>query len=120
MWVSLPELRAILGHDMADTLCIVRGGVKIYVPHNASVTHELARIVGLRGMMALCAEYKGEYITVPNGKREPHKERVYQLLRQGKSRRAIAQECGVTERYVYYVACMGPKQEQLTLLPQPG
>ncbi|MCL1939555.1 MAG: RNA helicase [Desulfovibrionaceae bacterium] len=116
MWVSMPDLIEILGRDMANTLCVTRGGVEIYVPHNPSSVHDLARIVGLRGMEALCAEFKGQYIIVPNGKREPHKERVHQLLSQGKTKRDIALECGVTERYVYYVAGMGPKQEQLTLL----
>lgn len=116
MWVSMPDLIAILGRDMAGTLCHAKGGVEIYVPYSASSSHSLARIVGLRGMMALCAEFKGQYITVPNGKREPYKERIYQLLRQGKTKQAIALECGVTERYVYHLASLDPKQEQLTLL----
>lgn len=104
MWVSLPELEDMLGKDMAKTLTICVGGVEMYVPVQADAAHLLGRTVGLRGMQALCAAYGGRRITVPNGKREPYKHKIMQLLEQGKTRQAIAQECGVTERYVYHVA----------------
>lgn len=115
MWISMPELTAILGKDAARTLARHLGGVQTYVPAEPSAAHQLAKIVGVRGMAALCSEFKGEYITVPNEKREPHKTEVDRLLKQGMSKRAVALACGVTERYVYYVAALDPGQEQLTL-----
>lgn len=116
MWVSMPELEGVLGRDMARTLARCRGGVDFYVPSLADPGHAIARMVGLRGMEALCAAFGGEWITPPNGRREPQKERVLAMLKQGKPKTAIALECGVTERYVYYLSGMGPQQEQLTLL----
>lgn len=106
MWVSFPDLRAVLGADMAATLCRYRGGVSLYIPHTAHSGHDLARIVGLQGMIALCARYKGEYITVPSpGVR---KDKVLRLLEQGVKKREIARTCGVTERYVYHLAGLDP------------
>ena len=105
MWVSLPELTGILGKDMAKTLCVVRGGVELYIPKAASATHDLARIVGMHGMVVLCAEFGGQTITVPNGKHpEPQKQAIVKRLEIGHSQRKIALELGVTERWVQMVA----------------
>ena len=102
MWVSLPALRAIIGNDMAATLCSNLGGVPIYVPFEAHAGHELAKVVGVPAMAALCRQYRGEYITVPNG--GVQKEQILGMLAQGMRKREIALACGVTERYVYMVA----------------
>lgn len=102
MWVSMPALRAIIGNDMAATLCSNLGGVPIYVPFEAHAGHELARIVGLPAMTALCIQYKGEYITVPSG--GVQKEQILDMLAKGMKKRDIALSCGVTERYVYMLA----------------
>ena len=116
MWVSMFELEGILGRDMARALSLHRGGLETYVPMRADTGHALARIVGARGMEALCAEFRGQYITVPNGRNEPQKEKVLRLLAQGKTRSSIALECGVSENYVYKLAALVPRQVQLTLL----
>lgn len=116
MWVSLPELETLVGKDMAKTLTICVGGLDTYVPVYADINHMLARTVGLRGMQALCAAYGGSRITVPNGKSEPHKNKIIQLLDQGLAKAAIAKQCGVTERYVYHVASYAAPNRQLTLL----
>lgn len=102
MWVSMPTLRAIVGNDMAVTLCNNLGGVPIYVPFEAHSGHELARTIGLPAMTALCQRYKGEYITVPNG--GVQKEQILDMLAKGVKKREIALSCGVTERYVYMLA----------------
>lgn len=118
MWVSLPTLRSIIGNDMAATLCNNLGGIPVYVPGAAHAGHELAKVVGMRAMQALCVHYSGEYITVPTG--NVKKEDVLQMLEQGKKKREIAQVCGVTERYVYLLAGLDPDKpdgdRQLTLL----
>jgi len=117
MWVSLPDLADILGREMAGVLSRARGGVEMYVPHTAVATHDLARIVGMQGMQALGAEFGGKYITVPNGRFEPHKATVLRMLEEGRTKKDIALECGVTERYVYYVVNrFSPRQRQLSLL----
>lgn len=102
MWVSMPSLRAAIGNDLAVALCENLGGVPIYVPFEAHAGHDLARVVGLPAMRALCRLYKGEYITVPNG--GVQKEQILAMLARGKKKRDIARACGVTERYVYMLA----------------
>ena len=116
MWVSMPELENILGRDMAHTLARHQGGIEFYVPVKADPAHSIARIVGVHGMMALCTEFKGQAITVPNGRNEPQKGKVLRLLAEGKTKASIALECGVSENYVYKLAGLTPRQEQLTLL----
>lgn len=116
MWVSMPDLRAVLGADMANALCNTLGGVPIYVPQEARVDHDLAKAVGMKGMEALCARYKGEYITVPSG--HVQKEQILRMLSEGWTKRKIAQTFGVTERYVYQLAELTPGADttgQLTL-----
>lgn len=120
MWVSFPDLRAVLGGDMAATLCKYRGGVPVYVPHTAQPGHDLAKIVGLQGMAALCERYKGEYITVPIG--TVQKDQILQMLARGIKKRDIARSCGVTERYVYHLAGLDGGTDdggQLTLFSWP-
>ena len=116
MWVTAHTLSTILGKDMADTLCKYKGGIPFYVPKFVKPCHELAKIVGVSGLTALCAAYQGEYITVPCA--GVKKEAVIKALEQGKSKRQVARDCGVSLRYVCMVAdnC-GIKNEtrQLTL-----
>lgn len=120
-WISLPELAALIGTDMAKTLCTVRGGTPLYVPASADAGHALAKIIGVRGMQMLCAEYGCRYITVPNGrKQEPHKGAIMERLERGQSHARIALELGVTERYVRMVAACLPVARQLTLPLEMG
>lgn len=115
-WISMPELTALIGADMAKTLCNLRGGTPMYVPATASAGHTLAGIIGTRNMELLCAEFPGMYITVPNGrKQEPRKGEIMSRLEEGRSHAAIALELGVTERYVRMVASCVPVARQLTL-----
>ncbi|WP_027188692.1 helix-turn-helix domain-containing protein [Desulfovibrio cuneatus] len=102
MWVSMHALQEIMGEHLAGALCNTFGGVPIYIPEQACMAHDIARAVGVQGMEALCASYPGEYITVPSG--GVKKEQIVDMLQQGLSKRKIAQLCGVTERYVYYLA----------------
>jgi DNA-binding NarL/FixJ family response regulator len=115
-WVSLPELAEIVGTDAAGFLCAARGGVSFYVPKEPDPRHVLARIVGERALIALSAEFGGQYITVPNGRKpDPRKPEVLRALERGEGHAAIALKCGVTERYVRALAAAVPKVRQLTL-----
>lgn len=108
IWVSYPELSDLIGADAARALCACLGGVPVYVPRkaaDAASARTLARIVGPRALDALCAAYGGAHIAVPNGRRaEPLKRRALAMLEAGRSRRDIALELGLTERYVRQLA----------------
>lgn len=115
-WVSMPELKELLGRDKAALLCRMKGGVPFYVPAKVDGKHQLAGILGEFGMGLLCGEFSGMYITVPTGKLlEPRKPDVLRLLREGRSHSSIAVALGVTERYVRMVAAQpAPQTIQLT------
>lgn len=115
-WVSMSELKDLLGRDKAALLCRMKGGVPFYVPAKADPRHQLAGLLGEFGMGLLCGEFPGLYITVPTGKLlEPRKPDVLRLLGEGKSHSSIASELGVTERYVRMVAAQpAPNAVQLT------
>lgn len=124
-WVSEPELVAVIGKDMASTLCKYRGGIPLYVPKHPRPEHEVAKIVGMPAFEALCNQYGGEHITVPCG--GVRKEALVNALKAGKNKRQAARECGVSVRYAFMVAelCKGqPTEEahnaQLTLFPNSG
>ena len=115
-WVSMTELSAMIGADAARTLSVARGGVPFYVPKEADSRHLLARIVGVRGLISLSAEFGGEYITVPNGRKaDPYKPAVLRALEKGESHADIALRLGVTERYVRALAASMPQTRQLPL-----
>ena len=116
MWVSMVELEDLLGKDKARVLTASIGGIATYIPQEADISHNLAKLITLPGMQALCAKFGKSWITLPNGRNEPYQGRILKLLGEGrKSRAAIAAEVGCTERYVYMVATIEPKQQQLTL-----
>lgn len=115
-WISKEELVDLLGEDKANLLCRLKGGVPFYVPAKADPRHALAGAIGEYGMKRLCAEFPGEYITVPNGKKtEVKKPEVKKLLGQGNSQKTVAELAGVTERYVRMVAAESDDDRQLTL-----
>jgi len=63
-----PMLRLVAqaaGIAAALRLVEKRGGVAVYVPHAAAPGHELATLVGLAGLQALCSAYPGEHLMVP-------------------------------------------------------
>jgi hypothetical protein len=105
MWVSLPELEAIIGTDGAKRLCIMSGGVPIHVPAQPRGADSLTLTLGMPAARALADAYGGNTITVPNGNREEaQKGRILNLLKEGKSKKVAALECGVTLRYVFKLA----------------
>ena len=97
IWVSRPDLEALIGKDATDVLCMRHGGVSFYVPIRAKADTELAKLIGFGRSRALCEAYGGTFITVPLGnRREPHKSRIMDMLDEGKPLREIARNLGTT------------------------
>lgn len=121
MWVSYHVLRTLLGKNVADALCKAKGGVPFYVPMHVNSNHELVQVIGPHGLAALCSRFRGEQITIPSGR--VRKEAVITALEEGKSKRQVARECGVSLRWVCKVADMcgtNTEKEPLTLLDLVG
>jgi len=107
MWISIDELIAMIGEDRAQALSAAMGGKRIYVPAKPGKTHRLAAVIGFDGMALLCVECGGMSLAIPKSIRKLVKGKIIELLHQGKSREEIARECGVSSRYVWYLASLG-------------
>lgn len=59
------DLYAILGSKVAKRLMNGKPTKLLHVPKNASEDHELAKLLGIAGMRALCREYGGERLYIP-------------------------------------------------------
>lgn len=118
IWVSLPELEALIGRDAAKTLCLLHGGVPVYVPLNVLPESKLTGLIGLGPARALAAAFGGYSITVPNGRRpDPLKPQIIAALEEGRTPASIALELGVTQRHVRGIAAqVRPRARRLTLL----
>lgn len=118
IWVSRPDLEALIGKDATDALCSRHGGISFYVPRRPKATMELAKLIGFEQSRTLCEVYGGSCIAVPLGNRkDPYKNRIMDMLDKGRPLREIARTLGTTERYVRAVARRYRRaQRQLTLL----
>lgn len=78
-----PVLRIVAqaaGIAAALRLVEQRGGVAVYVPLTAQAGHELATLVGLEGLQALCRAYQGQHLVVPMARAALTEIRNRQLL----------------------------------------
>lgn len=122
MWISQYELDTLLGKDAAKLLCSHYGGVRFYIPtvNTVATNHPFAMLLGMRAMRALASAYGGNRITVPNGRNEPKKSEILDMLEQGKGARATALALGVTERWVSAVAQQHAVSTRQLALPLEG
>ncbi len=107
-----PLLRVVAtaaGLAAALRLAEQRGGVRIYVPHNATADHDLAPIVTLAGLQALSQAYPGEFHVVPKAVRTLRAVRNLQIHRSRRSMslRALALEHHLTRRRIEQIMAEG-------------
>lgn len=101
----LQRIATIIGPELTLTLADRCGGLdNVYIPHNASGNsgHLWASVVGQEHFARICAELGGERVHLPRGAFvELRKRRILELAEKGGlSRRQIALQCRVGERYV--------------------
>jgi|GEM_PF-1281057 hypothetical protein len=114
MWVSMRELKEVIGKDAAQKLCRNKGGVLLYVASTYMDMHPLVPLIGAGAYRALCLEYGGMHIEIPNGRKlEPRKDEVLAMLdKGGVPIQEIARLCGVSARYVRLLARLTPDQRK--------
>ena len=120
MWVTLYDLENTLGKEAARLLTIYFGGIELYIPTDFKPGHEITKVIGQTPANILAAAYGGRHVTFPNGKNEPKKPQIIDMLEAGVDKKEIARELEVTERYVQHVAkeaSILPQFSQLTLIP---
>jgi hypothetical protein len=104
-WISLPELEDVIGKAEADALCRAFGGLSKYLPRKPGADHPFARIIGMRALDALASFAGGWHLALPNLRRpEAEKNRILDMLEDGRTHREIAEECKVSERWVRHLA----------------
>lgn len=104
VWVSQFELSEAIGDVGAVILCAQCGGRSCFIPRKPT-GGLLLELLGRQRMAALCAEFGGMQIVVPNlRKAEPFKSRIVSRLEGGEKPDRIAEDLGVTTRYVRRLA----------------
>jgi len=117
-WISLNELSQVIGKDLAKVLCEAYGGRNPYLPARPKPGHELEMIIGRRALEALAAYAGGYHLDIPNMRRQmPAKEQIWDSLDAGKSHDAIAEELGVSTRYVRAVQKQRRSAQRVLRLP---
>ena len=112
-----PELRLVAqAAGLAAALRLVehRGGVAVYVPHQAHAGHELVPLITLAGLQALCSAYPGEHRVVPMARAVLCEIRNRRILaeRPDKSVRQLALEYKMHRRRVQQILSEGCGQDQ--------
>ena len=106
-WFNHEEGERVLGPEKSAKLFGTFGGRLLYVPQKPKAKHKIADAIGFIGMVALCKEYGQSWIELAQAKKTTKKDHVLALLMQGgKTARAIAEEVGVSRRYVTMVMTM--------------
>lgn len=110
-----PELRLVAqaaGLPAALRLVEKRGGVAVYVPHQAHAEHELVPFITLPGLQALCGAYPGEHRVVPMARAVLCEIRNRRMLaeRPEKSVRQLALEYKMHRRRVQQILAEGCEQ----------
>lgn len=90
-----------IGEEAAIKLSVHYGGRQCYVPRRPHADSDLVRLIGMEATKKLGKRYGGISHTIPL--RAGKRARVIEMLRQGLTRRDIAEVMGCTERHVYYV-----------------
>ena len=118
VWVSHADLAEAIGETGSVILCAQCGGRSLYIPRKP--TGYLLALLGPQRMAALCGEFGGMQIVVPNLRRgEPFKSQIIARLEAGEKPDSRAGAIGVTTRYVRRLASQiranpeGPQQYRL-------
>lgn len=98
----LEKLLDIIGEDALTRLCIVFGGVKIYVCDSESLRKKLEIIVGAAAAQKIIEAYPGESIEIPNLKHLAFEKRKRGIFadRESMSVRELAMKYDLTERQI--------------------
>jgi DNA-directed RNA polymerase specialized sigma24 family protein len=103
---SVRELSELVGLNAALKLVDRWGGqIALYVPQRVDQDHPLAQTLGLEAAQALSRHYGGDYLrNIPRAARAMRAARDKAVLKrrgEGASPARIAQEFGLTERWVW-------------------
>ncbi|SMF86528.1 hypothetical protein [Tistlia consotensis] len=114
---SLIEIAEMTSVAAALRLVDAFGGTKCYVPKTLTPDHPLVQAVGASAAEALRQHFEGDYIEVPVLASARHRKRL--ILEASGSTNDVAQQVGVTARYVRMVRNAGrPDDRQLEMFEE--
>jgi hypothetical protein len=94
-----------IGVDGALELTAKLGGLEFYIPHGATESHPVYKLLGPERFACLIRTHGGQRIAIPlNHQDRCSKGQILTLLEEGHDARYVARACGVTQRYVRRVA----------------
>lgn len=98
----MEKLWDLIGEDALTRLCIVFGGVKLYVSNSEQLRHKLEIIVGADAAQKIIEAYPGESIEIPNLKPLVLEKRNRGIFadRESMTMRELAMKYDLTERQI--------------------
>lgn len=87
------NLKALLGDTAFVALTEAFGGTRLYIPHNLTADHEIAKAIGLDLALKLSKRYAPDTIRVPLAR----EDRAVHYRANGLSNPQIARKLGMTE-----------------------
>jgi DNA-binding NarL/FixJ family response regulator len=100
------NLKRLIGDDGARALADAFGGRRLYVPKSPGAHHPLTHVIGPESAAALASAFHGMTLDVPM--LPATQTEIVRLDGLGWTRRAIARELKVTERWVYKTLAKAP------------
>lgn len=110
----LDHIRTVTSEDTVAKLASVYGGMRVYIPKRPKKDHLLAQLIGWDNLQVIIQEIGDGYMVIPAKKYRgagAKAQRIFDLLKEKKSVREIAQIVDCCERTVWihkskYKACM--------------
>jgi hypothetical protein len=113
--LTLGQIAAELGDQMAWMLIGGFGGTRVYIPLEPDDSSPLVRVLGRSAANALGHRFGGEAVDIPLHKtradRRTDRASILRLRQQGQSVAAIARRIGCSERHIYHVLSAAPRPQ---------
>jgi len=105
LWVSGIDLSQLIGRKKAEALLTEYAGRQVYIPIYAS-RQKFTPIIGERANEILSREFPGIDVSFPStaGRPPSMKQRIQELIDQGRTCTEVVREIGCSERYFHMVS----------------
>lgn len=105
LWISGTDLSQLIGREKAEALLREYAGRQIYIPINAS-RQKFTPVIGEEANEILSREFPGIDVSFPStiGRPPLMKERIRELIEQGRTCSEVIRQIGCSERYFHMVS----------------
>ena len=105
LWISGTDLSQLIGREKAEALLREYAGRQVYIPINAS-RQKFTPVIGEEANAVLSREFPGIDVSFPStiGRPPTMKERIRELIEQGRTCTEVVRTVKCSERYFHMVA----------------